>query len=138
MALAQEEHDLFRHIRLYDAPGGEEVALIPVRVLEQIEDIDELLDEIAAIRAQETAARLAAGSERLVPAEIVHREEGVHPVRAWREYRGLTQAELARRIGVPKAYVSHIETGRRHPGPALLLKLARALDAPIEFLIEED
>ena len=138
MTLVQDERNIFRHIRLYDAPGGEQVALIPVGVLERVGDIDELLDEIAAIRAEETAARIAAGAERTVPAEIVHRGEGVHPVRAWREYRGITQAELARRTGVPKAYVSHIETGRRHPGPALLLKLARALDAPMEFLIEED
>lgn len=54
-------------------------------------------------------------------------------VRAIREIRNLTPAELARRLGVYVSYVSNIEAGRRRPA-GLVDQLAAALDAPAEII----
>ena len=49
-------------------------------------------------------------------------------VRELRELAGLTQDELAEKIGVDRSYIAHIEHGRaRQPSPDVLLALARAL-----------
>jgi transcriptional regulator with XRE-family HTH domain len=36
-----------------------------------------------------------------------------HYIREWRKHRGLTQAQLAERIGIAESYVSKIESGKR-------------------------
>ena len=51
-----------------------------------------------------------------------------------REKAGLTQAELARRLGVTEALVSYIESGGRNATPAMLLRLAAALNCPVVVL----
>jgi transcriptional regulator with XRE-family HTH domain len=51
-----------------------------------------------------------------------------------REKAGLTQAELARRVGVSVALVNMIESGDRNATPAMLLRLAAALNCPVVVL----
>jgi transcriptional regulator with XRE-family HTH domain len=59
-------------------------------------------------------------------------------VKALRVRRKLTQAELARKIGVTEAYVSMIESGaRRTPSLTTLKRLARALGVSVAKLVEE-
>jgi transcriptional regulator with XRE-family HTH domain len=53
--------------------------------------------------------------------------DGVRPVRAWREYRAMTQEQLAAASGVSKPYVSQIESGKREGTVATLRKLVAAL-----------
>src|SRR5262249_22074554 len=48
-------------------------------------------------------------------------------VRGWRKARGLTQKELARRLGVPQPNVVRLEQGKvTSPGFGVLLRLAEA------------
>lgn len=48
-----------------------------------------------------------------------------HPLRRWREKRGLTQHELAARIGVDKTTICGYETGKRRPRDPNILKLIK-------------
>ena len=48
-------------------------------------------------------------------------------VRAIREARGLSQTELAKRIKKDRAYLAHIEAGRRQPSPETTEDIAREL-----------
>lgn len=50
----------------------------------------------------------------------------------------LTQAELAARAGVTRKSVNAIETGRMVPSVLLALRLARALDVPVETVFMLD
>jgi transcriptional regulator with XRE-family HTH domain len=50
---------------------------------------------------------------------------------------GLTQAELAHRVGTTQAAISKIETGRTVPGLDLLDRLAAALGRPIRLMFGE-
>lgn len=52
-------------------------------------------------------------------------------LRTWRERRGLTQAELARRIGVHFTTISQLENGRMKPSVELLAAWARELRRPV-------
>lgn len=57
-------------------------------------------------------------------------------IRQLREARGWAQVDLAAHLDgrVQRAMVSDIETARRHPSLATLLKLAEALEVPVAIL----
>lgn len=52
-----------------------------------------------------------------------------------RHVRGITQQALAKAAGVPRSTVSNLESGQGNPSLTVLVKVARALDAPIEELL---
>lgn len=115
--------------------GQPEYAVIPyadyLRLLEAFED----KADAAAVAEFQEAYR--AGREFLVPGEILRRElEGDSPVKLWRDYRGLTQQELADRAGISKPYLSQIESGKRQGTVETLAAIARALDVPLDVITE--
>ena len=55
-------------------------------------------------------------------------------MRIIRQKKGISQKELAKRVGITQAYVSEIETGMRRPGYELFLRLADALDCSLDDL----
>lgn len=55
----------------------------------------------------------------------------------WRQFRRLTQAELARRAGVTPLTVSRIECGRMDPSLRTLRRLSSALDVTVGALMEK-
>lgn len=77
-----------------------------------------------------------ARKEESFPLEIADRMiGGENPTKVFREYRGLTQKQLAKKTGTSAAYLSQIETGRRTGSIRLLRRLAGALDVEVEDLI---
>lgn len=70
-----------------------------------------------------------------VPNEIVNVafERGVSPMAAWREHLGLTQAEVASRIGITQAAYAQMERVKQ-PRKATLGKVAAALGLEVEQL----
>jgi transcriptional regulator with XRE-family HTH domain len=56
-------------------------------------------------------------------------------LRCAREYRGLTQGELAKRAGLQPSAISHFETGGRKPSFDNLRLLADTLDVTTDFLL---
>lgn len=59
-------------------------------------------------------------------------------LRAWRKFRGLSQEQLAERVGSSKAVIGHLETGRSGLSHKWLLKLAPALGTTPGFLLDHD
>lgn len=57
-------------------------------------------------------------------------------VRRHRLAAGMSQEALAERMGVDRAYVSGLETGRRNPTILTLWHVARALDIPVIELFQ--
>ncbi len=51
-----------------------------------------------------------------------------------RKFQGLTQEALAEAVNVNRAYIGHIEQGRRTPSLAMLDKIAKALKVPVSEL----
>ena len=60
--------------------------------------------------------------------------DGASPLRAWRQYRGLTLDVLADRVGVSKGYLSQMEQGRKAGTLRVFRRLADALGAFIDDL----
>lgn len=57
-------------------------------------------------------------------------------VAAWREKKGLTQAELAEAIETTGSVVSLLEAGKRQLSPKWLRRIASALQVPVGYLLE--
>lgn len=52
-----------------------------------------------------------------------------------REAKGLTQRDLAERVGVTPGYIAQIEMGlRKNPSPDVLRRLAKGLNVPVARL----
>ncbi len=60
---------------------------------------------------------------------------GENPVRVWREFRDLTQAELAEAVGNTASYISQIEAGRKSPTIDVYRALAAALRVTVDDLL---
>ena len=60
--------------------------------------------------------------------------ELMNRVREAREAQGLTQAELADRVGVSRKTINTVENAVFVPSTVIALKLARALEEPVELL----
>ena len=56
-------------------------------------------------------------------------------IKAARQARGLTLAELGSALGVTRQYVQAWEAGRRNPGPKHLAKLADVLGLDVRDLL---
>ena len=52
-----------------------------------------------------------------------------------REHAGLDQIELAERVGVTQAMISHIESGRKTPSVPLLADIAKVLHCTMDDLV---
>ena len=59
-------------------------------------------------------------------------------LRIFRERHSISQAELARRVGVSRQMMSAMEVGNQEPSLALALRLAQELDQPVEKLFRGD
>jgi mRNA interferase RelE/StbE len=76
------------------------------------------------------------GREEAIPSEFANRIiDGESPVRVYREYRGLTQAELARVAGVNRVHLHGIEALAKSGSVATMRRLADALAVTIDDLI---
>lgn len=62
--------------------------------------------------------------------------EGLSLIAAWRTYKGLSQAQLADRIGVTQPAIAQIEKEGAKPQVRTLQKIARALGVQAEQLTE--
>lgn len=94
---------------------------------------DEDVREASAIMA-----RIEAG-EGTVPGEVVRLMivDGLSPLAAWRRYRGLSQAALARKAGLSQVWVGRIEKGGGYGTRETRRKLVAALEAPVWALEDE-
>lgn len=109
---------------LRDAQGAAQHAILPW-------DQFEALIQVAKVNGTATAIK-----ESTLPAPVRRAiEEGVHPVRAWRDYRNLNQAQLASLIGISRAYLAQIEGGERTGTLDVTARIARTLSCLIEQLI---
>ena len=111
-----------------------ETVTIPKAEYERLLALQEDFADIQAALAVE--ARIATGDEELIPENVVDRLlDGEQPLRVWREFRNLTQADLARSSGVNRVQIVDIEAGRNSGSVHTLRKLATALEVSVDDLI---
>lgn len=114
----------------FTAPDGTEMVVLRAadfKALQALAGEGEELADALAIKA-----RIDAG-EATIPGDVVRLMvvDGLSPLGAWRRYRGVSQAALARKAGLSQVWVGRIEAGGGYGSPATRRKLAAALDAPV-------
>ena len=111
-----------------------ETVTIPKDEYLRLKSIEEDMSDLLC--ATEILERIKAGTEELIPSDVVDKLlAGDAPLTVWREYRGLSQSELARRSAVNRIQIIDIESGRKTGSVATLKKLATALRVNIDDLI---
>jgi DNA-binding XRE family transcriptional regulator len=110
--------------------GVKQYAIIPADTYALLLEKAEMLDDV---RAYDEAM---ASDDESIPSEIVDRLlSGESKLKVWREYRNLSQAELAEKCGVAQASISQIESGDRVGSITLLKKIASMLKLDVDDLI---
>ncbi|MBW8909750.1 MAG: helix-turn-helix transcriptional regulator [Mesorhizobium sp.] len=97
----------------------------------------------AVEEAQEDAAdvaiyderKAAPETEKALPADVtIDILRGSSRLKALRNWRNLTQAELASAVGVSQGFLSDLESNRRKPSEQTSTMLAKAMDVPPEWI----
>ncbi len=71
------------------------------------------------------------------PNEVVKANvRGDSLIKAWREYKGLTQEELARKAQISQPTLARMEKPDSRPRKSSLVKLATAMKIAVEQLVE--
>jgi len=122
------------NVQIIEKNGKPEWAVIPykeyIKIQELMDDIEDRKDIEKYVQAIES------GEEQNIPGEVTFAIlEGIHPIRAWREYKQITVRELAKRAGITSSYLSQIETGKRNPTIDTLKSIAETLGIDVEILI---
>ena len=88
--------------------------------------------------AEELAARIEAGEEVMIPLELARRVliDDEPPLRVFREWRGLSLADLAERTGLPEADLAALDSAPALPRDAAEA-IAPALGIPADLLQED-
>ena len=120
--------------RIITTANGERMVVLPETEFVQLLDAVENAEDVAVF--DDVKGKLAAGEEKLIPAEYVYRMlDGENRVAVWRQFRGLNGKELAKAAGITPGYLSHIESGKRDGTIGTMKKIAEALKVTIDDLV---
>ena len=114
-----------------------EVAILPRADYETlIARLNEKEEDAGTARIVDAAnAALNEGRDVLLPLDVSRRlMEGENPVKVLREFRTLSQMDLALVVGIKQPYLSAIESGQRKGPLELHTKIAQALGVPLDLL----
>ena len=115
--------------QIIEKDGVPEFAVLPYAEYERLLAIAEDKMDAADVLAYREA-REESFPESLVDALV----NGDHPIKVYRNYRRLTQQELADRIGKSKPYIAKLEAGERTGTIDVLARIAEVLEVDLEQL----
>lgn len=121
--------------QIIEKDGKAEFAVVPIDeynlLLEKAEELDDVMFFDKAMH------ELKVGQDELVPAEVATRlvsgKESL--LKVWREFRGMTQVQLAEQAGISQGQVALIEGGKREGKVSVLKALANALNVDLDDLV---
>ncbi|OEY66823.1 helix-turn-helix domain-containing protein [Marinobacter sp. X15-166B] len=125
------------NVQIIEREGKPEYAVLPydeyLNLLALAEDVRDAADASAAMQ------ELVSGEDEAIPSDVAARliAGDDHPLKVWREYRGLTQEALGNSANVGKSYISQIEAGSKSGSAKVLRALAEALQVDMDDLMVE-
>jgi len=122
------------HVQFLEQKGKPQWAIVPYEFYLQLTQAAELQADHDFLAVLDTAT-----NKEFIPAAVVDRIiEGNNLIRVWREYRGLTQPQLARLAQVSQSTLSQLESGKRRATKKTLEALATALKLEVADLVREE
>jgi DNA-binding XRE family transcriptional regulator len=120
-------------------PNGEELAILPRADYEALvaaaADVEE--DAADAARYDTCKAAMARDPKSVLPVEVsALMLRGERLATAIRKWRGLTQQDVAAKLGIAQGTLSDIENGRHRTGANSVSALAKIYDVPEDWLME--
>jgi DNA-binding XRE family transcriptional regulator len=121
-------------VQIIERNGKPEWAIVPyeeyILLVEQAEMLQDVRDYDAV------KAALERGDEELIPSKVVYAIlDGDNPIKVWREYRGMSQQELAELVGISVPYLSQLETGKRKGSLEVLAAIAKSLRVSLDDFV---
>ena len=121
-------------VQIIEKNGQPEWAVLPYEEYQRLVAEAEMLQDIRDY--DEIKLALANGEEELIPSEVTYALlDGENPIRVWRDYRGLTQQQVAKAAGISKPYLSQLESGQRKGTAEVLAAVAKALNVSLDDLV---
>ena len=117
-------------------PAGDDLVVLPKADYQRLIAAarEKLEDDADAREAARVLARLESGEEETMPFDIVKRLRSENRIKVLREYRQMTQRELAEAADMNPLYLSQIECGRATGGIKSLSRVAEALGVGLEMI----
>ncbi len=109
--------------------NGETFVLVPLADFERMARNDEDIADIVAFDAA-----MDRGEEAFPITLLDAIEAGQNPIKAFREYRGMKQTQLANMTNISPAYLSQLESGMREGSIKIMKAIAVALNVPLDLL----
>lgn len=121
-------------VQIIEKDGNPEWVVVPYKTYQQLVEDAEMLQDI---HDYDAAKQAIAGGEALISGEVVDALlDGENAIRVWREYRGMTQLQLAKVAEISVPYLSQLELGKRRGSTDVLLGIARALNVTLDDIVE--
>ena len=122
-------------VQIIERDGKPEYAVVPIDTYERLVARAEKAEDIRAF--DRAMVELERGEDEVVPEAVAQRllAGDEHPMRVWREHRGLTQEALATAAGVGKSYISQLEAGSKSGSVDAMRRIAAILEVDIEDLL---
>lgn len=122
-------------------PQGQEMIVIPRKEYDRLiriaGDEEALLDAMDSAAAKAQIAKIKAGKVALIPHAVVKAivVDRTHPVRAFREHKGWTAEQLAKKSKLARAAITHIETRQRKGTVEAYKAIAKAFGVSVDALL---
>jgi len=121
-------------VQIIERDGKPEWAVIPYELYLQLAEELEMLQDIGDYDA--VRMKIERGEEELIPSDVVYAiMDGENPIKVWREYRRLTQQQLAQAAGISTPYLSQLETGKRTGATEVLTAIAKVLKVSLDEIV---
>ena len=111
-----------------------EWAVVPYETYLQLVEKAEMLQDVQDY--DNAKAALERGDDELIPSEVVYAIiDGENAIKVWREYRGMSQQEVAENAGIRVPYLSQLETNKRKGSLKVLSAIAKVLKVSLENIV---
>ncbi|WP_339848752.1 helix-turn-helix domain-containing protein [uncultured Nisaea sp.] len=125
-------------VQIITSPSGEQMVVLSKEEFDLMaaNQFDEDAETLRIYR--ESMAAIERGEDIALPEAVWDRLEAREsPVRVLREFRSMTQKELAEAAGISQSYLSEIERGAREGTLSTIKAIAKALAVPLTVLTED-
>ena len=113
---------------------GKKYAVLPLEAWEKLQEYIEDLQDIAD--CNEIKARIERGDGEYFPSGVVDALiDGENKIKVFREYRKMTQAQLAEKTGLSTVMIKKLEAGETDGSVKSLKAIAQALNLDVDDII---